>query len=467
MSLLHHFFAEQVLERKTAGMFEQLQIAQFPDAMAHQGQYPVISITFKDIKNETYEKCYEGLCQAFEQTYSFHQSVMSHEKLSPAYQQQFEAVLYGKADEKTIRFALLNLTHYLYLCYGVRPIVLIDEYDAPVQAGYQYGYYDQAIQLMRSILSPALKNNPYLKKAVLTGVVRVAKEGMFSGLNNVRVYSLFHQRYSDFFGFTEPEVQNLLVQSGLANKEAEVRHWYNGYQIGKTRIYNPWSMMCYLIEQGTPDCYWVNTSDNMLLKELILEASVNVKAQLQTLLQGGQIHVILRDNFIFPELKTKEATFWALLVMAGYLTPRSETRHGLGPSQYTLDIPNREIREIYTQFLCEWLAKDQSEIWYRQFVDQLLAGNIDAFATGMHHIILQIASVHDLEQQPEAFYHGLMLGLILYLEPPQYRVLSNRESGYGRYDIAIIPHDNRKLGIILELKSVPQKHVKPQNPKTP
>ena len=454
LSLLHYFFAEQVLERRTAGLFAGLQIAQFPGCMAHQGQYPVISLTFKDIKYETYDKCYQGLCQILKQIYSLYENIITHPKFPHAYRQQFTAVLEGKTNETEIHFALLDLTRYLYQCYGVRPIVLVDEYDTPIQAGYQHGYYEQVVQLMRAVLSPALKNNAYLKKAVLTGVVRVAKEGMFSGLNNIRVYSVFHERYSAYFGFTEQEVEGLLVQAGLGDQKEAVRDWYNGYQIGTTRVYNPWSMLCYLEERGRCDCYWLNTSDNVLLKELLLESSVHVKAQFQTLFQGGQIQAILRDNFVFPELKQREETLWALFVMAGYLTPIMEVRHSLGPSQYTLDIPNQEIRQIYAQFVCEWLAKDRSEVWYRGIIDELLLGNIESFAEGLEHIMVQIASIHDVAKEPEAFYHGLMLGLILYLEPPRYRVLSNRESGYGRYDIAIIPEDTRDLGILLELKRV-------------
>ena len=456
LSLLRYFFAEEVRGRKTAGLFDQLQIAQFPECMSQQGQYPVISLTFKDLKYQTYHECYQGLCQLLKQTYKLYIDLMSHKKFIPMDQQEFIAVLEGKASKIEIQFALVNLTRYLYQCYGREPIVLIDEYDTAIQAGYQYGYYKEAVELLRGILSPALKNNEYLKKAVLTGVVRIAKEGMFSGLNNVEVYSLFHQPYSEYFGFTEAEVQGLLLQSGLGDKAGEVRHWYNGYQIGTMRVYNPWSITHYLKYHGRCDCYWLNTSDNSLLKELLLTASVGIKAQFQSLFQGERIQVIITDNFIFPELKEVEETLWALFVMAGYLTPISEIRNEQGLSRYTLDIPNREIRVMYAQFICEWLAKGKNKVWYQTFIDQLLTGNVEAFAIGMQHIILQIASVHDLGQQPEAFYHGLMLGLILYLEPPQYRVVSNRESGYGRYDIAIIPQDTRELGIILELKSLAQ-----------
>ena len=457
MSLLHYFFAEQVLEHKTAGMFDHLQIAQYPECMAHQGKYPVVSITFKDMKNTTYQHCYDGLCQALQEAYRLHENLISHEKLPEPYQQEFAAVLYSRATEKEIRFALLNLTRYLYQCYGVRPIILIDEYDTPIQSGYQYQYYEEAVQLIREILSPALKNNRYLHKAVLTGVTRVAKEGIFSGLNNVEVYSLLHQRYSEYFGFTEKEVQELLLQAGLENKAAEVRHWYNGYQIGPQQIYNPWSIVHYLKNQGKPNYYWVNTSDNFLLKELIVDANTDVKAQFQHLLQGASIQTTISDDFIFPEVKKMEETLWALLVMAGYLTPIAEVSDAVEETEYMLAIPNREVRSIYARFIRQWLTKGKNQLWYKNFIDQLLVGNIPVFETGIQHIILQIVSTYDVGYKPENFYHGLMLGLILYLEPPRYRVVSNRESGLGRYDIAIIPQNNQELAIILELKSVAPK----------
>ena len=454
MSLLHYFFAEQVLAYKTAGMFDHLQIAQFPECMAHQGKYPVINLTLKDLQEDSYQNLLYRLGEAVSQMYLAHEALRSSDQLRDEHKRHFDAYIDGLADENMLKLGLRNLIYYLYRGYRVKPIVLIDEYDTPIQAGYQYQYYDKAVQLLRGFLGPALKNNAYLRKAVLTGVLRVAKEGMFSGLNNIRVYSVFNQRYSEYFGFTEREVKELLTQAGLEDKAAEVARWYNGYQISSNRMYNPWSITYYLEEQGKSGCYWLNTSDNLLLKELVINASLSLKAQFQTLLQGNQIKAIITDNFIFPELKEKEETLWALFVMAGYLTPLSEISKEIGHNEYTLDIPNQEIRYIYAQLICEWLAKERSALWYQNVIDQLLTGNIEEFALGMQHIMLQIASVHDLSHEPEAFYQGLMLGLTVYLKNPQYQILSNRESGYGRYDIAIIPQNHKDLGIILELKSL-------------
>ena len=452
MSLLHYFFAAEVLNRKTEGMFDHLQIAQYPACMAHQGQYPVISITFKDLKADTYELFYALFCDIIRDLYTQHMRLLSHPTLQESDQERFKAILNGTANETVLRFALRDLTRYLYQRYQVKPIVLIDEYDAPIQAGYQYDYYEKAIQLMRGVLSPVLKNNAYLKKAVLTGVLRVAKEGMFSGLNNVKVYSVLNHHYSDYFGFTDSEVDQLLEKSGLSGKKDEVKTWYNGYQIGNTWVYNPWSIINYLHEHGTCAAYWLNTSDNQWLKDLVIKSNVKVKAALHQLLEDKSIQVLIPDNFVFADLKRNTATLWSLFVMAGYLTVTESTLVDAELWSCRIEIPNYEVRAIYLQIIRQWVSDNQGPEWYQDFIQHLLTGNIEAWAQEMQEVMIQMTSYHDSAMAAEAFYHGMLLGICSPLQGQGYIVKSNQESGMGRYDIALIPHDPQQLGIIIELK---------------
>lgn len=455
MSLLHYFFAESVDGYLTKGMFDPFQIATETTCMAHQGQYPVISLSFKDIKAECYENFYQKFCQILSELYLQHKVVLSSPKLEEIEKQDFRAVMNKQADETTLEFALKQLTRYLYRYYGIKPIVLIDEYDTPLQSAYYHQYYEPVLNLIRGFLSAGLKDNSALEKGVLTGILRVAKEGMFSGLNNIAVYSLLHPRYSEYFGFTEAEVQPLLHQAGLADAAADVRAWYNGYQIGTSRVYNPWSIINYLHNQGAYAAYWLHSSDNLWLQRLVMQASLKIKTHLQALMQGKAIHVMIPDNFVFAQLGHDDATLWSFLIMSGYLTVSKLQRPQLNQLDCQLEIPNREIQEVYVDMIQAWLSPTQNGAWFTGVMEHLLQGQITLWAQDMQQMILQIASFHDLGLQPEAFYHGFLLGCLAYLHQTNYgSVLSNRESGHGRYDIALVPHDPAELAIILELKQV-------------
>jgi hypothetical protein len=306
---------------------------------------------------------------------------------------------------------------------------------------------------MRGLFSAGLKSNPYLYRAMLTGILRVSKESLFSGLNNLKVYSVLNSKYSEHFGFTEAEVNSLFTQTNLKNDPEQIKEWYNGYKIGGTVIYNPWSIVNCIQEQGVLKPYWVNTSDNTLVKDLLIQSSTQFKHKFELLLEGKVVEQFIDENFVFTELKGNEAAVWSLLLMTGYLKAvfSKETEQG---TLCQLQVPNQEIRNLYRKIIEQWLSNGKGVQWYNEFLNYLLTGNVEGFKASLGDIMMQTISVYDIAREPEAFYQGLMIGLTASLDKSDYEKKSNRESGYGRYDIAIIPRDTNKLAIILELKSV-------------
>ncbi len=456
LSMLHHFFATEVHGKPTKELFSGLKIMQQGQQyLQHQGKYPVVALSFKDVKDGEFETGYANLCNLLSRTYEEHILLLDSHKVTSQRKKIFEAVLKGEADKSQIKSSLLDLTNCLYQHYGEKAILLLDEYDTPIQSGYMHGYYTKITEVMRHLFSAALKSNPYLYRAVLTGILRISKESLFSGLNNLEVYSLLRSEYGQYFGFTEEEVGLLLKESGLEIKLEEVREWYNGYQVGNTVVYNPWSIVNCIKRKGLLQPYWVNTSDNILVKDLLTRSSTKFKHEFELLLEDKVVAKFIDENFVFSELKAKEkeAAVWSLLLMTGYLKVISseETLQG---TLCQLKIPNLEIRNLYRKIIELWLSNGKGLEWYNEFLNHLLTGNVEKFKDSLSNIMLQTVSVHDLAREPEAFYQGLMIGLTASLDKHDYEKKSNRESGYGRYDIVIIPRDINKLAIILELKSV-------------
>lgn len=454
LSMLQHFFAAEVNGKPTQNLFAGLKIMQQGETyLQHQGKYPVVSLNFKDIKDRGFNTVYANLRGLLSRAYNDHIAVLSSSKLTSVQKQNFESVLEGTADEARIKSSLLNLTDCLFQHYGEQAILLIDEYDTPIQSGYVYGYYHEIVDVMRHLFSAGLKGNPYLYRAVLTGILRISKESLFSGLNNLKVYSLLNPRYSEYFGFTEAEVNHLFAAANVVNDPGQIKEWYNGYKMGTHVIYNPWSIVNCISELGVLKPYWVNTSDNQLVKDLLIQSSTKFKQEFELLLEDMAVEKLIDENFVFPELKGNESAVWSLLLMTGYLKVVSseETLQG---TVCQLQIPNLEIRNLYRQIIEQWLSNGKGVQWYNEFLNHLLTGNVDEFKDNLKNILLQTVSVHDVTQEPEAFYQGLMIGLTASLDKHHYEKKSNKESGLGRYDIAIIPKDLSKLSIILELKSV-------------
>lgn len=455
LSMLHHFLAPEVNGQSTQELFDGLKIAELGETyLQHQGKYPVIFISFKDIKYDSYAKAYENLSKLISEIYSQHYSLLNGSTLRPHEKELFEALLKQQASEANLIGSLVNLTDYLYRHYQVKPWLLIDEYDTPIQAAYVHGYYDKMIELMRGLLGRVLKTNPHLHKSIITGILRVAKESLFSGLNNVRTYSLLQSEYSQHFGFTEAEVTEILKQVQLEHCAQEVKHWYNGYRMGTTVVYNPWSIVNCIAGRGALKPYWVNTSDNKLIKELLIHSDINFKAEFESLLLGQKTQQFVDEHVVFGDLAQKGDAVWSLLLMSGYLkaTDQKETPQGMA---CLLDIPNLEVRRLYQQLIEQWLANGQGIQWYNRFLGSLLSGNLSLFEAELRRLMEETVSHHDLGGEPEAFYHGLMLGVTASLyENPNYEVRSNRESGYGRYDYMILSRNLSKPTLIIELKQL-------------
>ena len=459
LSMLHHFFAEKIKNKPTEGLFDGLKISKAGEQyMAHQGQYPVIFLTFKEIQSENFQEMLDELKILMEELYELYIHLLDSPHLTTNQKKYFQAVLDQEITDVQLKKALFKLTEYLYIHYQKEVIVLIDEYDAPIQAGYFNNYYQQAIKMMRGLLGSCLKTNSYLERALLTGITRVSKESLFSGLNNLAVYSLLDDEYSEHFGFTEAEVNMLAEKMNYQGKLIEMRDWYNGYEIGNTTLYNPWSIISCLDNDGLIEDYWLNTSGNELTKKLLINSSMDFKKNFERLLRGKTISEYIREDMVFNGLEQDESLIWSLFFVAGYLkiAKRLPSKKKQSSSIYcALQIPNQEIHNFYSGLIQDWLRGKKDEKWYATFVEHLLAGRVKEFEAGLKIILGNIASTHDVAN--ETFYHGLVIGFLATLndyEIKNYEIKSNRESGKGRYDIAVIPRDPQVLGLLFELKSV-------------
>ncbi len=392
------------------------------------------------------------MCRVIKGLYEKHDYLLQSDCLKERDKVTYESILALEATDINVKHSLNDLIKYLYAYHRSKVVVLIDEYDTPIQSGYLQGYYEQAIQFFRNFFGAALKDNKYVFKAVLTGILRVAKENLFSGLNNLVTYSVLNDGYGDYFGFTESEVENLLKSAELGDHLVEVKSWYNGYCIGGKTIYNPWSIANYL-KQLELQAYWINTSDNALIRRLVLKSSLRFKEQLELLLQDKSLEKIIDPNIVFADLDLSEAAIWSLLLMSGYLkSVDSEiTPQGI---VCQLKIPNQEVRSLYRQIIEQWLSDRKGVDWYNEFLNALLLGGIRTLKDYLGDILLQVISYHDVARHPEAFYQGLMIGLTASLDKAKYILSANKESGHGRYDIVIMPTDLQQLAIVIELKSI-------------
>lgn len=453
LSMLHHFFASEVWGEKTSGLFEHLKISEYKEYMQHQGRYPVIFLTMKDIKDGSFSVASEKFAQLMSGIYSQHRYLLKSEKLYPEEKIVFETILATQALMSVLENSLKKLCEYLSRYHQINPIILVDEYDTPIQSAYFHNYYDEMVSFLRNFLGAALKTNPYLHKAVLTGVLRISRESLFSDLNNIRTYSLLSQQYAECFGFTEEEVVSLLDKAELKHLLQEVRKWYNGYQIGEMTIYNPWSIINFLGENGRLQSYWVNTSDNQLIREQLSQGSLSFKQDFETLLQDQSINKLINEGMVFKNLKHNEGALWNLLFMAGYLKPTSCDLTNEG-ALCELKIPNFEVRGLFQRNVKEWLSGVNDSQWYMNFLNELLQGHVEQFEERLKRVMLQTLSSWDVAtNKQEAFYHGFMIGLTAALTETC-ELKSNRESGEGRYDVMIIPYDVKRYAIILEFKAI-------------
>ena len=454
MSMAHHFLSAEVAGKPTAGLFDDFAIAKEESGQfiaRHQGKYSVISITFKDTKEPSLEMTIDQLRNLVKELYREHKKALSSEHIDVDDKALFQQYLEGSVDNATLQAALKFLSEFLYKANGNKKvIILIDEYDTPLTHAYQNGFLDPISNFMRNMFSAALKGNPYLEKGLMTGILRVSKNELLSGLNNLVIYSLFDNEYSQYFGFTEEEVAELTTRVGLSHSLEEVRQFYNGYLIGDTVIYNPWSLMNYLYKKQLSP-YWVLTSGDHLLKKLFLGANAETKDQMSQLMQGKVITGSISMKTSYEDLMESPHALWTLLLFSGYLTAVSN-KQKMNHFVCQLKIPNEEILSQYQEIFSSWLIEAIGESQYDSFLKNLLSGNVSEFTVALGKYLMDSLSFHDLGDKKENFYHGLVAGLIASIGDTHW-VDSNKESGYGRYDIMLTPksgHGTR--GIILEFK---------------
>lgn len=452
MSMLNYFLEKSPIDNRS--LFENLAISQHSDCMDKQGQYPVINLTFKDLKHNTWEVTYDSLVEVIYKEYNRHLYLLDSPVLNEMDKIYFNRVRLDQGSEADYTSSIKNLAEMLSKHYGKKTIVLIDEYDVPIQQAYLKKYYDPLISFMRNFMTAALKDNKYLEKAVLTGVMRVARESLFSGLNNLSVWTILDEPYCQYFGFRETEVEELLNYYGIESQLEEVRSWYNGYVFGNAVIYNPWSLLKYAQNwKGGLQPYWINTSDNELVKRLISNGGYELKSELEDLLQGGELIKTINQNISMGEVEQSEENVWSFLLFSGYL--KALTRELIrGEFVCSLAIPNYEVELLYHKIILSWFVNQSGRNKLQSLLNSLISGEIKTFAVLFKDYVMASLSYFDTgRQEPEQFYHAFVLGILVGLRP-EYEVKSNRESGYGRYDVMIIPRDLNQAGIIIEFKKV-------------
>ena len=420
------------------------------------GKYPVIFLTFKNVKNLEWETCLFKIKELIQEEYSRHDYLLESPKLKPHERDYFQKVMNLNGHIGDYENSLGKLLIFLNRYYGQRVVILIDEYDAPVHAGFNHGYYDEVIYFIRNFLCAGLKDtDQYLEKSVITGIMRIAKESIFSGLNNPGVYTLLAEEFDDKFGFTEKEVEALLGDFHLLRRYDEVRRWYNGYRFGQNIIYNPWSIVNFLggkAHQCKP--YWVNTSDNKIVESLLSKKGTELKPELEQLIRGETIEKAIEEDIVLKDIPADEDLMWSFLLMGGYLKQTFTRRDDvMEKNYYNLSIPNKEVRSTYTRIIRRYFSGKIENRQLEIMLKALTRGDIDIFADIFSDYVVTSMSFFDMGADPEKVYHAFVMGLFLWLSPA-YRVKSNRESGYGRYDIMIIPADPEKLGYIIEFKKV-------------
>jgi len=422
----------------------------------HMGKYPVIFLTFKNIKELDWDSTYKKITKLIRKEYARHYYLLESKKLLPFERDYFQKIMELKGDLDDYEHSLENLLIFLNRYYGQRVVILIDEYDAPVHAGFKHGYYDEIINFMRNFLCGGLKDtDQYLEKSIITGIMRIAKESVFSGLNNPGVYTLLSEEFEDKFGFTEPEVEALLRDFDLLHRYDEVRRWYNGYRFGDTIIYNPWSIINFLGSKAKK-CkpYWINTSDNEIVENLLSRGGKELKKEMEQLIRGETIVKAVDENIVLKKVSAREDLLWSFLLMGGYLKQTPETGYGIpGKMYYKLAIPNLEVRIAYVQIIDQYFSSKIGNEELEIMLKSLIAGDIRLFEKMLSKLVLAVFSYHDFSGEPEKVYHALVAGLLTWISNT-HEIKSNRESGYGRYDITIIPHDITQTGYVIEFKTV-------------
>ena len=444
MTTLKYFFSMKNAEENRK-LFEGLAISK-SEYFKHQGQYPLLFLSLKDVKQSSWKSCFKAIKDLVDGLYSEYKEV--RENLDLKEQKKFDKIYFDE-DETEYKKSLRFLCECIYKHYNKKPILLIDEYDTPIVSAYMYGYFDgEARDFLRDFYSTVLKDNEYLEMAVLSGIVRVAKEGIFSGLNNLEVYDTFKKEFPSYFGLTQKEVEEALKYYELEYDIDKVKQWYDGYNFGGLEIYNPWSILHY-IKAGELGAYWVNTSSNDLIYDSLEKADIDVFNDLKNLFDGKELVKELNPGFSFEELAQNPSNVWSLMIASGYLRVKGKYEpDDPESSEYVIDISNLEIKSFFERKFIEKFLMGRNT--FNVGLDYLIKGNIEAFEDKLQYIFLTSTSYFDFKQE-EANYHMFVLGMLIQMKK-HYKIKSNLEAGRGRTDVFVIPKEKNKLGFIFEFK---------------
>ena len=452
MSMVEHFFSVEFADRRE--LFEGLSIWNEEEYCKIQGTYPVISLSFANVKEKTYQNTRDKICQLLVNLYSKYEFLLKSEILTEKDKEYFQRVSVKMSDSDA-SLALYQLSGYLYRYYGKKVIILLDEYDTPMQEAYIDGYWNELVAFTRSLFNATFKTNPWLERAIMTGITRVSKESIFSDLNHLEVVTTTANKYAESFGFTEAEVFAAMDEFGYFDR-ALVKQWYDGFIFGEKKdIYNPWSILNYL-DKGTVKTYWANTSSNSLVGKLIREGIPEVKTVMEDLLSGKIFRAQIDEQIIFNQLDNRISAIWSLLLASGYLkVVNYKLPPEVGRPEYDLCLTNMEVRLMFEDMIRDWFSEYTPA--YNQFIKALILDDVDAMNEYMNRVALETFSFFDTgaraygQTEPERFYHGFVLGLMVDLKG-RYMISSNRESGFGRYDVILEPLSAKDDAIIIEFK---------------
>jgi len=455
MMMLRRFFEKTEVSKKH--LFDGLLIANEPEIMALQGQFPVIWLTFKGVKGQNWKHSDVMLRALLSEEYGRHDYLNTSDKLDVDDKLYFKEI-YSQNKEFVNNLAIRNLCKFLQKHHGVKPYLLIDEYDTPINDAYINNYYTDCIACFRELYSQALKDNPYIERAVITGIYRVAKESIFSGLNNLKVATILNEDFASSFGFTQAEVDKIIIDYERESDAETIKRWYNGYVFGKeTVIYNPWSVLYYVDDKDRmPKPYWVNTSNNDIIKELITNGNTEIKQDIETLINGGTIKKLITEDVVFGNINIAKDALWSFFLFSGYLK-LIHIDEVNGQRIGTFAIPNIELLTIIKDSIDYWFVKSESSDKFETVLKYLKAKRFEDFEDYFEEFIAQVCSYYDFaNKEPERVYHALVLGMMVNLQS-EYKITSNRESGYGRYDIVLHPLKNNLPAFVFEFKKFNKK----------
>ena len=453
MNMLERFLSIEYTGR--GEVFKGLSIWKDEKYRNLQGTYPVIFLSFAGIKSSSFDEAKKGLLYLIEKLYNRYEFLLKEDSLNEK-EKDFIKNISVNMDNYSAISSLGTLSEFLYRYYGKKVIILLDEYDTPLQEAWVYGYWKEMAEFIRGLFNSTFKTNPYLERAVMTGITRVGRESIFSDLNHLTVVTSTSEMYENCFGFTEEEVFTALDEYGMSDKRIDVKKWYDGFTFGKCRdIYNPWSIINYL-KTGRLSPYWANTSGNGLVDKLIREGSADIKISMENLLKGGRLCKEVDEQVVFDQLDADENAIWSLFLASGYLKVENyEFKEETGEDLYELALTNREVQIMFQKMIRKWFTC--SGTVYNGFIRALLQDDVKSMNAYMNRVALATFSYFDsgrnpsMETQPERFYHGFVLGLVVELAD-RYIITSNRESGFGRYDVMMEPKNGTNNAVIMEFK---------------